>query len=153
MTIMTEATLLRGIGLAAALAAGVHATADGQASERYRLVEVAGSALPVEVEKEWSCRESVTRGTLTLGADSLWTLRYTKREVCGDRAEVENEDESGYYTMEGGTIRFRDDDDDDRDWELRRDVDLDDLESGTVAADGSLTVQLRDGKTTLLFRR
>jgi len=160
---MTEMITVRGVGTALVLAAAVGTGAQAQstgtaiaaapAAERYRLVEVAGSALPAEVEKEWNCREHVTRGTLTLGADSSWSLRTTVREVCGDRAEVDTEDESGWYGMEGGTIRFHDDDEDDRDWELRRDIDLDDLETGTLAVDGTLTVRLEDGKTTLVFRK
>ena len=124
------------------------------AAERYRLIEVAGNALPAEVEKEWNCRESVTRGALTLGADSLWTFRAAIREDCGDRAEVDNEEESGRYSTSGASIRFHhDDEDDDRDWELGHDIDLDDLETGTLAADGTLTVRLEDGKTTLVFRK
>jgi hypothetical protein len=88
---MTERTVLRGLALAGALTAGTTAHAEAQGEQRYRLVEVAGSALPVEVEQEWRCRESVTRATLTLRPDSLWALEYTKRKVCGDRTEDETE--------------------------------------------------------------
>lgn len=161
---MTDRTTVRGIRAALVLAAIVGTPAQAQstgtavaaapAAERYRLVEVAGSALPAEVEKEWSCREYVTRGALTLDGDGFWSLRATIREVCGDRAEVETEEEGGRYRMEDGTIRFYDDDrDEGRNWELRRDIDLDDLETGTLAADGTLTVQLEDGRTTLVFRK
>ena len=161
---MTDRTAVRGIVAALVLTLVVGTVAQGQttgvavaaapAAERYRLVEVAGRALPVELDKEWNCREYVTRGALTLGADSLWSLRATIREVCGDRAEVETEAEGGRYGVQGGTIRFYDDDeDDDWDWELARDIDVDEFETGTLAADGTLTVRLDDGKTTLLFRR
>src|SRR5688572_1828128 len=40
----------------------------------YRLAQVGGKALPVEVEKGWRCREDVTAGTLTLGNDGRWVL-------------------------------------------------------------------------------
>jgi hypothetical protein len=160
---MTDKRMMRGFGAALALAAVVGTRAQAQSTgtaiaaapttERYRLVEVAGNALPAEVEKEWNCREQVTRGMLTLGADSTWSFRATIREVCGDRAEVDTEEESGRYSLEGGTIGFRDDDEDDRDGKLRRDVDLDDLETGTLAADGTLTARLEDGTTTLVFRK
>jgi hypothetical protein len=150
---MTDRWVASGIALAAALGATTARAAEAQAGQRYRLVEVAGHALPVEVEKEWRCREYVTRATLTLGADSLWTLRYTKREVCGERAEVETELEGGRYSLEGGTIRFHEDDDgDDRDWNLGRDLDVDDLDTATRNADGALAARLRDGVTTLVFR-
>jgi len=158
---MTDHRTVRGVGATLALVvvigAGVQAQSAGpagaSATERYRLVEVAGSALPAEVEKEWNCREYVTRGSLTLGADSLWHLRAAIREDCGGRAEVDNEEESGRYSRTDTTIRFYHDDDDDRDWELGRDIDLDDLKTGTLAADGTLTVRLEDGKTTLVFRK
>ena len=120
---MTDQRTVRGFGVALALAAVVGRGAQAQstgtavatppAAERYRLVEVAGGELPAELDKESNCREYVTRGTLTLGADSLWKLRATIREVCGDRAEVETEAEGGRYSVQGGTITFYDDDEDD----------------------------------------
>ena len=149
---MTDRTLWYGLGLAAAVAAAATPPLEGQAPGTYRLVEVAGSALPAEVERDRSCREQVTAGTLTLGADSLWSLRYTKREVCGDRTEEEQEDETGRYSMDRGTIRFHDDDDDnDRDDD--DDIDVDDLDTATLGPDGRLTARLEDGRTAVVFRR
>lgn len=164
---MTEKTTARGIAALAlaalALVVPIGAGAEAQSAapaatapavERYRLVEVAGSALPVQLGQERNCREVVTRGALTLGADSLWHMRATIRETCGDRAEVETESEGGRYSVQGGSIRFYDDDEeDDWDWEIGRDIDVDELETGTIAADGTLTVRLDDGKTTLVFRK
>jgi hypothetical protein len=138
---------------AAAQTATATATGTESAERRFRLVEVAGKALPAEVEKEWSCREYVTRGALTLGADSLWTLRTTTREVCGDRAEVDSDVDGGRYAVAGDTIRFFDDDGrKDRDWSLSRDLDLDDLQTGSFGTDGRLIVRLADGETTALFQ-
>ena len=122
-------------------------------TQSYPLIEVAGSALPAEVEKEGNCRESVTRGDLTLGSDSLWSFRVTLREACGERAEVETETEHGRYSVAGDTVHFFDDDDDDDDRDIGDDVDLDDLKSGTLAADGTLTVRLEDDRSTLVFRK
>ena len=150
---MTDKILLCGLGLVA-LAAGTPLSVEAQVPGTYRLTEIAGSALPVEVEKGWSCRESVTEGTLTLGADSLWSFRFNKREVCGARTEDEIEQEGGRYTTEGTTIRFHDDDDDDDDdRDDADDPDMDDLENATLGSDGRLTARLEDGKTTLVFRR
>jgi hypothetical protein len=144
---MTDTTMVQGLGVVLAVAATIAPT-----TQRYRLIEVAGTALPAEVEKSWNCREYVTRGDLTLGSDSLWSLRVTLREVCGERAEVETETEHGRYSVAGDTVRFFDDDDDD-DRDTGDDVDLDDLKSGTLAADGSLTVRLEDDRSTLVFRK
>ena len=144
---MTDTTIVQGLGVVLAVAATIAPT-----TQRYRLIEVAGTALPAEVEKSWNCREYVTRGDLTLGSDSLWSLRVTLREVCGERAEVETETEHGRYSVAGDTVRFFDDDgDDDRD--TGDDVDLDDLKGGTLAADGTLTVRLEDDRSTLVFRK
>ena len=125
---------------------------------RYALVQVAGKPLPAQVEKEWRCREDVTAGSLTLSGDNRWLLETTTREVCGDRSEEDRDTEDGMYRTEGNTIRFLDEDgreDTDRDWGTGSDsdIDLDDLSTGTSAADGTLRVQLADGRTTLLFRR
>lgn len=122
--------------------------------ERYRLLTIAGKPLPAVVEKERSCREEVTRGTVALGADSLWSLHVTTREVCGERSEEEFDTDGGRYSREGSSLRFHDDDgDDDRDWRLGEEMDVDDLKTGTVSSDGSLTVQMGDGKTSLVFRK
>jgi hypothetical protein len=150
---MTDKMLLGGLGLAMALAASTPGSADAQVPGTYRLTEVAGSALPAEVEREWTCRESVTEGTLTLGADSLWSFRFNTHEVCGARTEEEIEQEGGRYTTEGDTIRFHDDDGGDRDEDRDDDADLDDLGTATLGSDGRLTARLEDGKTTLVFRR
>lgn len=134
-----------------ALLTPVATRAEAQGEQRYRLVEVGGSALPVQVDKGWRCRDSLTSATLTLGSDSLWSLQYTEREVCGDRAEVEEEHERGRYSVVADTIRFHGDDDgDDRDDD---ELELDELALATLAADGTLTGRLRDGRTTVVFRR
>ena len=151
---MTDHRLARAAAVALGLLISTAAGAEAQSEERYRLVEVAGSALPVEVEKEWRCRELVTEAELTLRSDSRWALQYTKREVCGRREEVEAEHEDGRFTIVADTIRFHDDDgEDDGDWSLSRDMDVDELATATRTADGTLTGRLGDGKTTLVFRR
>lgn len=145
---MTDTTIIQALGVALAVAATTAPT-----TQSYRLIEVAGSALPAEVEKEGNCREYVTRGDLTLGSDSLWSFRVTLREACGERAEVETETEHGRYRVAGDTVRFFDDDDDDDDRDIGNDMDLDDLKSGIFAADGTLSVRLEDDRTTLVFRK
>ena len=146
---MIDSIMVHALGVALAVAATT-----AQTTQSYRLIEVAGSALPAEVEKEGNCREYVTRGDLTLGSDSLWSFRVTLRETCGERAEVETETEHGRYSVSGDSVRFfDDDDDDDDDRDSGDDMDLDDLKSGIRAADGTLSVRLDDDRTTLVFRK
>jgi hypothetical protein len=92
-------------------------------------VDVDGKGLPVEIEKEWRCREVVTAGMLILREDGRWRLDTSVRETCGDRTTVDQEDEDGRYRTEGTTIHFLDDGNrNDSDWSLERDIDLEDLD-------------------------
>jgi hypothetical protein len=136
-------------------AAAAQAAPAAPAETRYVLVDVGGKALPVEIEKEWRCREEVTAGTLRLREDGLWRLETSVRETCGDRTETELEDEDGRYRAEGTTLHFLDDDGNRNraDWSLRSEIDLDELDQGTIADGGALTVRLADEKTVLRFRR
>jgi hypothetical protein len=121
----------------------------------YTLVRVGDDTLPAPVEKEGRCQEDVTAGTLSLRQDGRWLLETATREVCGDRTEEDHDTDDGSYTTQGQTLRFLDDDgqeNDDRGWGIGTDIDLDELETGTLASDGTLTVKLADG-TALLFRR
>ena len=136
-------------------AAWTGAAAQTADTKRYQLVEVSGKPLPALIEKEWRCEEQVVAGTLTLRDDGRWLLETTTREACGDRTEEDRDSDDGTHRTEGKTIRFFDDDgreNSDSDWGTGTDIDLDEFKTGTVADDGSLTVQLADGNTTLLFR-
>ncbi len=126
-----------------------------KAENRYTLVEVGGKGLPVEIEKEWRCRDDVTAGALILRGDGRWRLETSIRETCGGRTEMDQEDEDGTYRTEGTTIHFLDDhgNRNDADWSLKREIDLDELDQGTMAEGGMLTVRLADEKTVLRFRR
>src|SRR5688572_19574197 len=132
-------------------------TATAPKESRYVLVDVGGKALPAEIEKEWRCREDVTAGTLLLREDGRWRLETSVRETCGDRTEMEHEDDDSRYRAEGTTLHFLDDDGNrnDADWSLDGggEIDLDDLDQGTMADGGALTVRLADEKTVLRFRR
>ena len=151
---MTDRTPTGGLALALALALMPHvARAQAPVEERYKLVEIGGKALPVEVEKGRRCSEYVTGATLTLRPDSVWTLEYGKRDVCGDREETETEHEDGRYSVVADSIRFHDDDDHDDDDDDEDDIDVDHLASATRAPDGRLTARLDDGRTVLVFRR
>lgn len=125
----------------------------------WRLAEVGGHALPAVTEEGGGCRETVTAATLTL-ADGRWTLAVTEREACGARVTEEREVERGTYTVQGATLTFArepeneaEDDDDpaEKDDAAETEVDVEDMVSGTVAG-GALTVRLRDG-TPAVFRR
>jgi hypothetical protein len=122
---------------------------------RYVLVEVAGKALPALVKKEWRCQEDVVAGALTLG-DGRWLLETTTREACGDRSTEDRDRDDGTYSSDGAALTFRDDDGNhsaERGLKVGTDIDLDELERGTIAGDGTLRVQLADARTTLVFRR
>lgn len=131
------------------------APAEAAAERRYTLVDVGGKGLPVEIEKEWRCRDEVTAGTLVLREDSRWHLETSIRETCGGRTKMDQEDEDGVYRTEGTTIRFLDDDGErnDADSSLEAEIDLDELDHGSIADGGLLTVRLADEKTVLRFRR
>jgi hypothetical protein len=134
-------------------AAGAVAAAPSET--RYVLVDVGGKALPVEIDKGWRCREDVTAGTLLLREDGHWRLETSVREICGDRPEMEHEDDDGTYRAEGTTLHFLDDDGNRNhaDWSLGGEIDLDELDQGTMADGGTLTVRLADEETVLRFRR
>jgi hypothetical protein len=97
----------------------------------------------------------VVAGTLRLREDGRWRLETTVRETCGSRSKMEQEDEDGIYRTEASTLRFLDDDGhrNGADRSLDDEIDLDDLDHGTLAEGGVLTVRLADGKTVLRFRR
>ena len=144
----------------AGLAYGVFGTAAPAAAqavsqdETFRLIQVAGKALPAVIEEEDGCREEVVSGTLTLKADGIWILVAQEREVCGDRVEEEEEREEGKYSIEGSSIRFVDDDSDGdaEEDDTDDDLDLDDMTTGTRTAEG-LTVRLKGSDAVLVFRR
>jgi hypothetical protein len=68
---------------------------------------------------------------------------------------MEHDDEDGTYQARGSTLRFLDDDGhrNRADWDLDGEIDLDDLDHGTLVEGGALTVHLADGTTVLHFRR
>jgi hypothetical protein len=136
-------------------AVAAQSPAGAQAERRYTLVEVGGKALPVEIEKEWRCREEVTAGTLMLRGDGRWRLETSVRETCGDRTEMEHEDEDGTYRAQADSIQFLDDDGrrEGAERSMLPDVDLDDLDQGSIAGGRTLTVRLTDQKTVLRFER
>jgi hypothetical protein len=141
---------MRNLMLALTLTAAAWSNAGAQspAPTRYALVEVGGKALPTTIEKELRCREDVTAGTLSLTQDGRWLLETATKEICGDRTEEDSDRDHGTYTTEGQNFRFLDDDG----RENGIDDDLDEFKTGTMGADGSLTIKLADG-TPLLFRK
>ena len=116
-------------------------------------MEVAGSALPAQVEKEWRCKEYVTAGALTLATDSTWTLETTTRKSADKerkRIRMSRVDATARRAIRCGS--YDDDGVQDRDSRRESDIDLEDLHSGTRAPDGRLIVRLEDGETTAVFR-
>lgn len=135
--------------------AAAQAIAVAPAETPYLLLDLGGKPLPVRIETEWRCYEDVVAGTLRLREDGRWRLETTVRETCGSRSKMEQEDEDGIYRTEGSTLRFLDDDGrrNGVDRSLDGQIDLDDLDHGTLAEGGVLTVRLAVGKAVLRFRR
>ncbi|HVL18913.1 MAG TPA: hypothetical protein VM387_12975 [Gemmatimonadales bacterium] len=135
--------------------AAAQAIAVAPAETAYLLLDLGGKPLPARIETEWRCYEDVVAGTLRLREDGRWRLETTVRETCGSRSKMEQEDEDGIYRTEASTLRFLDDDGhrNGADRSLDDEIDLDDLDHGTLAEGGVLTVRLADGKTVLRFRR
>ena len=134
--------------------AAPQAIATAPAETPYLLLDLGGKPLPVRIEK-WRCHEDVVAGTLRLREDGRWRLETSVRETCGNRSKMEHDDEDGIYQAQGSTLRFLDDDGhrNRADWDFDGEIDLDDLDRGTLAETGDLTVRLADGKTVLRFRR
>jgi hypothetical protein len=159
---LTAAALASVLGFTVTIAARAQETAAAPqavgakpAGTRYLLLSVAGKPLPVRIAKEWSCHEDLVAGTLTLQEDGRWRLETTERETCGDRTNTDQEDEDGIYQTQGSTLRFLDDEGrrSHSEWSLHGDLDLDDLDRGTLTEDRDLTVHLVDRTTVLRFRR
>jgi len=131
------------------------AVAMAPAETRYVLLDVGGKSLPVRIEKEWRCHEDVAAATLLLREDGRWRLETTVRETCGTRSRMDGDDEDGMYRAQGETLRFFDDDGHrhHREWSPAGEIELDDLDQGTLTDGGLLTVRLADGETVLRFRR
>jgi hypothetical protein len=152
---LAAAAIAAVVSLTVTVGPAAQAVAAVPVETRYVLVDIGGKALPVEIEKGWRCREDVTAGSLILREDGQWRLETSVRETCGDRPAMEQEDEDGTYRAEGTTLHFLDDDGrrNRPDWNPGGEIDLDELDRGTLASGGTLTVRLADEKTVLRFRR
>jgi hypothetical protein len=121
----------------------------------YALVEVGGKSLPTLIEQEWRCHKDVIAGTLVLSGGGRWLLETVTREVCGDHASSRRSSDYGIYRTEAGTMHFFEEDGRESTkggWSFFRNIDLDEIKTGTIESDGMLTVRLSDGHE-LVFRR
>ena len=132
-------------------ALAMHPAAQEGVPGAWRLAEVGGKALPVVTEEGGGCREEVTAATLTLAADGRWTLAVTEREVCGQRAGEEQEEERGTYTVQGAAVTFARDDASARDDDPPAELEIDEPVSATLEG-GALSVRLENGAVAV-FRR
>src|SRR5688572_16563581 len=100
----------------------------------YRLTSVGGQALPAALGTDDGCRELVTSATLRLSADGKWSLRQEERHECPSGVRTKTESEDGKYTLAGTTVTFMDDDGErNTGGTPDDDIDLDDLDQGTVS--------------------
>jgi hypothetical protein len=123
----------------------------------YRLTEIDSAPLPtvVDVDDEGRCREELVSATLTLHTGGRWNLVSRDRKVCyGDLVEdVDEEFDEGHFLVDGSTITFLDEQGHlpRVDYDLDRDIEIDDLGTGTLGRNG-LSVRLEDGPVAI-FRR
>ena len=132
----------------------------------YALVAINGQDLPVYVGSYEGCDEYAAEGTLELSADGRYTFRSTMREDCAASSELESgteqESELGTYTVDGRTVRLREEAreraalnryEDDGGNTDGRDIPVEDL-GGTGRVEGDrLTVGLKQTDDTVTFRR
>ena len=136
-------------GMAVMMAgAGCASSPDDEPSEIFRLTEVGGQPLPVSYPEEDGCEEEILGATLFLESDGEWEMEQTKREVCGDDVEEDEDVEEGTYTVQGSTYRFAGPQ---GETPSAGEIEIESLTEGTVAGD-VLTARLADG-TIVLFRR
>jgi hypothetical protein len=122
----------------------------------YTLLEVGGKSLPTLIEQEWRCHKDIVAGTLVLSGGGRWLLQTVTREVCGGQTSVQRSTADGIYRTEAGTMHLYDENGRERTrrgWSFWTDIDLDELRTGTFGSEGTLTVQLSDGHTELVFRQ
>jgi hypothetical protein len=123
----------------------------------YQLTEVDAAPLPALVDVEGDCREELVSASLTLHANGQWTLASIDRETCDGQMDENRETEDGWFTVEGSTITFLDEDGDlprDRTptpGHVRGKLDIEHLGTGTLAGD-VLTIRLEEGAIAV-FRR
>ena len=136
--------LLLSFSMAAAAACGGE-----EPAETFALLEVGGDPLPVTYPEEDGCEEELMDATLSLGADGEWELRMTKREMCGDAVEEDEDGEEGTYTVDGSSYTFESPQG--SPGGSPDELEIEHMAEGTLEGD-VLTVRLRDG-TTLRYQK
>lgn len=129
----------------------VAATACGgeEPAETFALMEIGGETLPVTYPEEDGCEEEVLDATLSLEADGEWDLHMTKREICGEAFEEDEDEEEGTYTIDGSSYTFESPQT--SPGAAPGEIEIEEMVEGTLEGD-VLTVRLRDG-TTLRYQR
>lgn len=125
-------------------------TQESGPTQVFQLSEVGGQPLPVSYPEEQGCTEEILAATLELEADGEWEMRMTKREVCGETVEEDDDVEEGTYTVEGDVYRFVGPSGDSGS-ASPGEIEIEGLVEGRLV-DGVLTARLKDG-STVVFRR
>lgn len=130
----------------------VAATACGgeEPAEMFTLTDIGGQPLPVTYPEEAGCQEELLSATLSLEADGEWDMNMTKREICGDAVEEDEDEEEGSYTVNGSSYAFESPQVS-AGGNNAGEIEIEQMQQGTLEGD-VLTVQLRDG-TVLRFQR
>lgn len=136
--------------LSLSIAAAVTACGGEEPAETFALMEIGGQGLPVTYPEESGCQEELLDATLALEADGEWDLEMTKREICGEAVEEDQDGEEGTYTVDGASYTFESPQGSPGGGSPGE-IEIEHMEEGTLEGD-VLTVRLRDG-TTLRFQR
>ena len=139
------------VGVPAVVAAQEPAPAVADFSGTWVLAQVDSADLPVQFDERDNCTQEVTSATLTIQPDNTWRMEARVRETCGQAVTEETTTEEGKFAITADGIDFDPDDMTDE-MEPDDDVDIDELATGTVAAN-MLEVKLEDAPRVLMFHK
>ncbi len=101
------AWLVSGILLAASLACGGDSTSPGTVEGQYALRSIGGKALPAVVDEDSTEKTEVTSGSITLDANSVFTLALAFRRTRGIQSITSSGTSTGTWTRSGSTVTMR----------------------------------------------
>ena len=103
------AWLAFGILLAASLACGDDSTSPGTIEGLYTLRTIGGKPLPSVIAEDSVEKTELTSGSITLGANSVFTLALAFRRTNGIQAIESSGTSPGKWTRSGSTVTMRSD--------------------------------------------
>ena len=101
------ARLASGVLLAASLACGDDSTSPGTIEGLYTLRTIGGKPLPGVIAENSSEKTELTSGSITLGANGVFTLALAYRRTVGINAIESAGTSTGTWTRSGSTVTMR----------------------------------------------